>query len=75
MYKEKAGDTQALRRVHDRRTRVLSKDMPNKREREIPSQNNSENEGEILLNLVPDPNAAIIAVILFHKKRFAGATQ
>jgi hypothetical protein len=74
VYKEKASDTQTLRRVHDRRTYVLSKDMPNKREREVPSQNNPENEGEILPNLAPDPNAAIIAVTLSHKERLAGAT-
>jgi hypothetical protein len=41
--------------------------MLSKREREVPSQNNPENEGEILLNLAPDSNAAIIAVILFHR--------
>jgi hypothetical protein len=74
VYKKGAGDTQTLRRVHDRRTCVLSKDMPSKREREIPCQNDPENEGEILLNLAPDPNAAIIAVTLSHRERLAGVT-
>jgi hypothetical protein len=41
--------------------------MLSKREREVPSQNNPENEGEVLPNLAPDPNAAIIAVILLYK--------
>jgi hypothetical protein len=41
--------------------------MPSKREREMPSQNNPENEGEILSNLAPDSNAAIIVVISFHR--------
>jgi hypothetical protein len=41
--------------------------MPSKREREVPSQNNPENEGEVLPNLASDPNAAIIAVIPPHK--------
>jgi hypothetical protein len=41
--------------------------MPSKREREVPSQNDPENEGEVLLNLASDPNAAIIAVISSHK--------
>jgi hypothetical protein len=67
MHREGAGDTQALRRVHDWRTRVLGKDMPSKREREVPSQNGPENEGEVLFNLAPDSNAAIIAVIPSHR--------
>jgi hypothetical protein len=41
--------------------------MPSKREREVPSQNNSENENKILFNLGPDLNAAIIVIILFYK--------
>jgi hypothetical protein len=67
VYKKETGDTQALRRVHDRRTYILSKDMPSKREREVPSQNNLENEGEVLSNLAPDLNVAIIAVTLSHR--------
>jgi hypothetical protein len=75
VYKEEAGVTQALRRVYDRRIYVLDKNMPSKREREMPSQNGLKNEGEVLPNLALDPNAAIIAVILFYSWRFIGATQ
>jgi hypothetical protein len=75
VYKEGVSDTQALRRVHDRRTCVLGKDMPSKREREVPCQNGPENEGEILPNLAPDSNVAIIVVTLSHRERLAGVTQ
>jgi hypothetical protein len=48
--------------------------MPSKREREIPSQNGPENEGEVLPNLAPDLNAATITVTLSHRERLAGVT-
>jgi hypothetical protein len=66
VYKEGVDVTQALRRVYDRRIYVLDKDMPNKREREVPSQNGLENEGEVLPNLALDLNAATIAVTLSY---------
>jgi hypothetical protein len=66
VYKEEVDVTQTLRRVYNRRIYVLDKDIPSKREREMPSQNSLKNENEVLPNLALDLNAAIIAVILSY---------
>jgi hypothetical protein len=79
MHRERASDTQALRRVYDWGTRILVKDMPSKRERKKQSQDGPEDEGEILSNPVPDLNASIIAAAIIRlyrkRQRLAGATQ
>jgi hypothetical protein len=78
MYKERISDTQALRRVYDRRIRVLNKDIPSKRERKKQSQNGLKDKSEVLSNFISDLNASsiIIDIIRLYKKRqrLAGVT-
>jgi hypothetical protein len=71
MYREKISDTQALRRVYDRRIRVLDKNIPSKKERKKQSQNGLKNKSEVLFNFISDLNVSSITVniIRLYKKR------